>query len=76
MSNFKPETSTSKPRPSLATRLHPTGARPHDTLDVFDGSLDVVYEAKARSINAAIQDIGMGKYQWALFFVTGFGWYA
>ncbi|KAH7034563.1 major facilitator superfamily transporter [Microdochium trichocladiopsis] len=33
------------------------------------GQLDPVYEAKAR-----IQDIGMGKYQWQLFIVVGFGW--
>ncbi|KAH7380596.1 major facilitator superfamily domain-containing protein [Pyrenochaeta sp. MPI-SDFR-AT-0127] len=39
-----------------------------------EGSLDPVYEAKARLLNKAIQDIGMGKYQWQLFIVIGFGW--
>jgi len=39
-----------------------------------DGSLDPVYEAKAKMLNKAIQDIGMGKYQWQLFIVIGFGW--
>jgi hypothetical protein len=29
-----------------------------------DGSLDPVYEAKAKVLNKAIQDIGMGRYQW------------
>jgi hypothetical protein len=29
-----------------------------------EGSLDPVYEAKAKVLNKAIQDIGMGKYQW------------
>jgi hypothetical protein len=29
-----------------------------------EGSLDPVYEAKARVLNKAIQDIGMGRYQW------------
>jgi hypothetical protein len=29
-----------------------------------DGSLDPVYEAKAKMLNKAIQDIGMGRYQW------------
>jgi hypothetical protein len=29
-----------------------------------EGSLDPVYEAKARVLNKAVQDIGMGKYQW------------
>jgi len=33
-----------------------------------------VYAAKARVLNRAIQEIGMGKYQWQLFFVIGFGW--
>ena len=35
------------------------------------GSLDPVYEAKARVLNTAIQEIGMGKYQWQLFIVIG-----
>ncbi|KAI9172527.1 MFS siderochrome iron transporter [Paramyrothecium foliicola] len=38
------------------------------------GALDPVYEAKARVLNRAIQDIGMGWYQWQLFIVVGFGW--
>lgn len=38
------------------------------------GTLDPIYEAKARILNHAIQDIGMGKYQWQLFVVVGFGW--
>ena len=29
-----------------------------------EGTLDPVYTAKARILNKAIQDIGMGKYQW------------
>lgn len=31
---------------------------------VLDGAVDPVYEAKARVLNKAIQDIGMGRYQW------------
>ncbi|TXT07439.1 hypothetical protein VHUM_03159 [Vanrija humicola] len=38
------------------------------------GTYDPVYEAKARVLNDAIQDIGMGWYQWQLFIVVGFGW--
>ncbi|KAK3341245.1 major facilitator superfamily domain-containing protein [Lasiosphaeria hispida] len=38
------------------------------------GEIDPVYEAKARVLNRAIQDIGMGWYQWQLFIVVGFGW--
>ncbi|KAL4266721.1 MFS transporter superfamily protein [Pleurotus pulmonarius] len=37
---------------------------------------DSVYQAKARILNDAIQEIGMGRYQWQLFVVTGFGWMA
>ncbi|WVN90196.1 uncharacterized protein L203_105432 [Cryptococcus depauperatus CBS 7841] len=40
---------------------------------VIDG-IDLVYTAKAKVLNRAIQDIGMGRYQWQLFFVIGFGW--
>ncbi|KAH8601815.1 major facilitator superfamily transporter [Bisporella sp. PMI_857] len=38
------------------------------------GTLDPVYEAKAKVLNNAIQEIGMGWYQWQLFIVVGFGW--
>ncbi|KAF8955009.1 hypothetical protein BDZ97DRAFT_349549 [Flammula alnicola] len=30
------------------------------------------YERKARLLNEALQEIGMGRYQWGLFVVTGF----
>lgn len=33
-------------------------------VDLFEeGSVDPVYQAKARVLNAAMQEIGMGKYQ-------------
>ncbi|KAG5300448.1 MFS membrane sugar transporter [Histoplasma ohiense] len=35
---------------------------------------DPLYEAKAQLLNEAILDIGMGRYQWQLFIVIGFGW--
>ncbi|KAM3084420.1 hypothetical protein ACMFMG_001475 [Clarireedia jacksonii] len=38
------------------------------------GTIDPVYEAKARVLNEAVQEIGMGWYQWQLFIVVGFGW--
>ncbi|CAK7262710.1 hypothetical protein SEPCBS119000_000122 [Sporothrix epigloea] len=38
------------------------------------GSVDPVYAAKAQVLNRAIQKIGMGRYQWQLFGVVGFGW--
>ncbi|KAL2127825.1 hypothetical protein VTI74DRAFT_10114 [Chaetomium olivicolor] len=34
------------------------------------------YEMKSRLINKAIQDIGMGRYNWQLFVLCGFGWFA
>ncbi|KAH9003689.1 MFS general substrate transporter [Lactarius hatsudake] len=40
-----------------------------------EGSVDPVYQAKARILNQALQEIGMGKYQWGLFVVAGFGWF-
>ncbi|KAI0715627.1 MFS general substrate transporter [Cerioporus squamosus] len=48
------------------------------THDIFEGeedAVDPVYQAKARILNAAFQEIGMGRYQWWLFFVGGFGWF-
>ncbi|TDL22414.1 MFS general substrate transporter [Rickenella mellea] len=47
-----------------------------NTLDLYDGTIDPIYEAKARVLNNAIQEIGMGKYQWYLFIVAGFGWFS
>ncbi|EFX04075.1 sugar transporter [Grosmannia clavigera kw1407] len=34
------------------------------------------YELKSKLINKAIQDIGMGRYNWELFCLCGFGWFA
>jgi len=45
-----------------------------DLAAIPKGTLDPVYEAKARVLNHAIQEIGMGWYQWQLFIVVGFGW--
>jgi hypothetical protein len=39
-----------------------------------DQMLDPVYAAKASLLNDALQDIGMGKYQWQLFILVAFGW--
>ncbi|KAJ5290801.1 hypothetical protein N7478_000052 [Penicillium angulare] len=37
---------------------------------------DSVYDRKAKVINRAVQDIGMGSYQWGLFVLCGMGWVA
>ncbi|KAK8048968.1 sugar transporter [Apiospora phragmitis] len=34
------------------------------------------YELKSKLINKAITDIGMGRYNWQLFVLCGFGWFA
>ncbi|WQF88914.1 Putative major facilitator superfamily, MFS transporter superfamily [Colletotrichum destructivum] len=34
------------------------------------------YELKSKLVNKAIQDIGMGRYNWQLFVLCGFGWFA
>lgn len=34
------------------------------------------YELKSKLISKAIQDIGMGSYNWQLFVLCGFGWFA
>jgi len=40
------------------------------------GGVDPIFEAKSAILNSAIQQIGMGKYQWKLFTLCGFGWAA
>src|SRR6187402_774312 len=36
--------------------------------------IDAIFNEQAILVNHAIQNIGMGKYQWALFALCGFGW--
>ena len=45
-------------------------------LDVAASGHDSAYDRKSKVINKAIQDIGMGPYQWKLFVLCGFGWLA
>ncbi|KAE8315790.1 major facilitator superfamily domain-containing protein [Aspergillus transmontanensis] len=40
----------------------------------YDGAATSIYRANADVLNQALQDIGMGRYQWQLFAVIGFGW--
>ncbi|KAI0790125.1 MFS general substrate transporter [Irpex lacteus] len=60
---------------SKNTKVYPANAAAIEDL-YEDGTVDPVYQAKARLLNAAIQEIGMGRYQWYLFIVAGFGWFA
>ncbi|KAI9933757.1 hypothetical protein ASPWEDRAFT_105998 [Aspergillus wentii DTO 134E9] len=52
------------------------GLRAQVEAEVAASGHDTVYDRKARIINKAIQDIGMGRYQWNLFILCGFGWIA
>ncbi|KAF2839305.1 sugar transporter [Patellaria atrata CBS 101060] len=44
--------------------------------DLTAGSYNSAYDRKSKVINKAVQDIGMGSYQWKLFVLCGFGWFA
>ncbi|KAL9633820.1 MAG: hypothetical protein Q9164_004467 [Protoblastenia rupestris] len=44
--------------------------------DIEASGHDNAYDRKAKVINKAIMDIGMGRYQWQLFVLCGFGWLA
>ena len=37
---------------------------------------NTAYDRKCRVLNRAVQDMGMGCYQWELFILCGFGWLA
>ncbi|KZT09210.1 MFS general substrate transporter [Laetiporus sulphureus 93-53] len=56
-----------------ARALH---AETQDVYDEEEAGVDPVYQAKARVLNDALQEIGIGKYQWCLFIVAGFGWFS
>ncbi|SPQ17931.1 dd240813-eb38-4042-aaf6-cc0899c88052 [Thermothielavioides terrestris] len=57
------------PRPGDAVSLSAG-----DNAILPEGQIDPVYEKKARVLNRAIQEIGMGWYQWQLTAVISFGW--
>jgi len=44
--------------------------------DVAASETDTPYDRKSKVINRALQDMGMGKYQWELFALCGGGWMA
>lgn len=56
--------------------VHVLAAETQDVYDEGESGVDPVYQAKARILNDAFQEIGMGRYQWYLFIVTGFGWFS
>lgn len=49
----------------------------NDILAFFDPAIWLTQrEGKSIIINKAIQDIGLGRYQWQLFSLCGMGWLA
>ncbi|PYH91088.1 sugar transporter [Aspergillus ellipticus CBS 707.79] len=63
MTTSKPDEAETVLTAVESTPLHPGPNAPAAT-----------YREKADVLNRAIQDIGMGRYQWQLFAVIGFGW--
>lgn len=43
------------------------------TKDFLGASVSDAYRLKSKLISKALSEIGMGRYQWELFAVTGFG---
>ncbi|KAG9124559.1 hypothetical protein FRC07_011130, partial [Ceratobasidium sp. 392] len=60
---------------------HPPGEDPDATVPVSqraqEAGVDAIYEMKCELVNECLQnEIGMGRYQWELFFLCGLGWMA
>ncbi|KAF8963294.1 MFS general substrate transporter [Flammula alnicola] len=58
--------------------ITPSSKSDHGSIENMyeDGILDPVYHAKTLVLNRAFREMGMGKYQYMLFLVAGFGWFA
>jgi hypothetical protein len=64
--SLAPSANAEEKKVDVAGQTAPAGPIQADTADVYqseEGSLDPVYQAKARILNDALQEIGMGKYQ-------------
>ena len=42
--------------------------------EFYGASISDSYRMKSEIVSKCMDDIGMGRYQWCLFVVTGFGW--
>jgi hypothetical protein len=42
--------------------------------EFYGASISDSYRMKSEIVSKCMNDIGMGRYQWCLFVVTGFGW--
>jgi len=67
LANDQEQTITGSPRTSTDLTSMPSK---NDLAE----SLDPVYAAKATVLNNALNEIGMGRYQWELFCLVAFGW--
>ncbi|KAI9805810.1 MAG: hypothetical protein M1825_000424 [Sarcosagium campestre] len=52
------------------------GLRAEIDADIGASGINATYDRKSKIINKAVQDIGMGRYNWQLFVLCGFGWFA
>lgn len=46
-----------------------------DTEAIPTGTSNGVYERKVAVMNQALIDLGMGRFQWKIYALTGFGWF-
>ena len=60
----------------LETELAGADAYERTIPGIFVWFRSVTVVGQSRIINRAIQDMGMGRYQWELFVLCGFGWFA
>ena len=68
-----------KPRPAQEFQLDEGSGKviplEDQELDQFYGSSTTqAYRLKSELVGKCLEEIGMGKFQWKLFVVTGFGW--
>ena len=45
-----------------------------DNREFYGSSISDSYRLKSELVSKSLEEIGMGRYQWELFVVTGFGW--
>jgi hypothetical protein len=46
----------------------------HTNREFYGASISDSYRMKSEIVSRCMDEIGMGRYQWCLFVVTGFGW--
>jgi hypothetical protein len=46
----------------------------HTNREFYGASISDSYRMKSEIVSKCMDEIGMGRYQWCLFVVTGFGW--